>query len=53
MITKVSRIYPADVQKHDNPQFGDGTKKKQRDRFKEILTKMLMDLPIKPIGFKG
>jgi hypothetical protein len=53
MITKVSRIYPVDVQKHDNPQSGDGTKKKQRDQFKEILAKMLINLPVKPVGFKG
>ena len=53
MITKVSRIDPVGIQKQDNPQFRDGRKKKQRDQFKGILAKMLTNLPIKPVGFKG
>ena len=44
MIEKVSSIYHADIQKHDHQQTKDGTKKKQQDRFKDILAKTLMNL---------
>jgi hypothetical protein len=53
MITKVSRVYPIDFQKHDNPQSRDGMKKKQQEEFKDVLAKMLGNSPIKPVGFKG
>ncbi len=52
MITKVSRVYPIDHQRHDNPQSRDGMKKKQQEEFKDVLAKMLRNSPIKPVGFK-
>lgn len=52
MITKISRIYPVDFQKHDNPQSGDGAKKKQQDQFKDILANLLVNPPHKLAGLK-
>lgn len=45
MITKVSSIYPMDIQKHDHQQAKDGAKKKQQDQFKHILAKLTTDSP--------
>lgn len=53
MITKVSRIYPIDFQKHDKPQSRDGMKKKRQEVFKDVLAKFLRNSPIKPVGFTG
>lgn len=41
MITKVTNVYPVDLQKHDQRQSKDGDKKKPGEPFKDILAKLL------------
>ncbi|MBC8015778.1 MAG: hypothetical protein H7X79_08550 [Sporomusaceae bacterium] len=42
MVTKVSRVYRVDIQKHDQRQAKDRSKKKEQEKFKDTLAKVLI-----------
>lgn len=50
MITRIAKVYPIDFPKHNNPQSGNGTKKRQQEQFKNILGNLLLTPPSKPPG---
>lgn len=53
VITKVTSVYPVDLQKHDQRQTKDGDKKKTGKQFKDVLAKALMGFIEKTTGYRG